>query len=327
MPQSQQPPYQQQMPLTLPPNATTAQQRAAQHLHQNYGHRAAASINAIQGGGPSSQQQQQQQMAQQQAQMRAQQQQNGQGMTMQQQQHMMAQRQNQAMMQAGRGMQQPGNGAGINGSGMTETQYRQVMAQNMAQQMQQANGRNGVGNAQTDGAGDEVESLNVIKRFNSAGDEISMGRIEIDGLIRSKIESMGTSMEGGGLMLPLHKASTPSKRQRKVKKSAAMMQTDGPDDSDDKEGVKDEEFDEDAINSDLDDPDDGLNDEEDEDEGMGHIMLCMYDKVQRVKNKWYVSLSLVLTVPELERWGLMVLQEVRDERRRAHGQWPRIRVP
>jgi hypothetical protein len=56
--------------------------------------------------------------------------------------------------------------------------------------------------------------------------------------------------------------------------------------------VKPEELDEDAINSDLDDPDEGLNDEEDEDEGMGHIMLCMYDKVQRVKNKWYVPLSL-----------------------------------
>jgi transcription initiation factor TFIIA large subunit len=50
--------------------------------------------------------------------------------------------------------------------------------------------------------------------------------------------------------------------------------------------VKDEELDEDAINSDLDDPDDGLNDEEDDEDSMGHIMLCMYDKVQRVKNKW-----------------------------------------
>ena len=59
---------------------------------------------------------------------------------------------------------------------------------------------------------------------------------------------------------------------------------DGGDDDD----VKNEELDEDAINSDLDDPDEGLNDEEDEDEGMGHIMLCMYDKVQRVKNKWFV---------------------------------------
>ena len=29
-------------------------------------------------------------------------------------------------------------------------------------------------------------------------------------------------------------------------------------------------------------------DDEDDDESMGHMMLCMYDKVQRVKNKWYV---------------------------------------
>ena len=75
-----------------------------------------------------------------------------------------------------------------------------------------------------------------------------------------------------------------------------MAQTDGGDSDD----VKEEELDEDAINSDLDDPDDGLNDEEEEDEGMGHIMLCMYDKVQRVKNKWYVIfpfLSFSLSVP------------------------------
>jgi transcription initiation factor TFIIA large subunit len=61
------------------------------------------------------------------------------------------------------------------------------------------------------------------------------------------------------------------------------------DDDDDKSNVlKEEDLDEDAINSDLDDPDEGLNDEEDDDEAMGHIMLCMYDKVQRVKNKWFV---------------------------------------
>jgi transcription initiation factor TFIIA large subunit len=89
-------------------------------------------------------------------------------------------------------------------------------------------------------------------------------------------------------MLPLKQASTTQKRRRKVARAqgAGNAQHDGPG-SDDEDGVKDEEFDEDAINSDLDDPDDGLNDEEDEDEGLGHIMLCMYDKVQRVKNKWY----------------------------------------
>jgi transcription initiation factor TFIIA large subunit len=43
----------------------------------------------------------------------------------------------------------------------------------------------------------------------------------------------------------------------------------------------------DQINSDLDDSEDELNSggEEEDDEG-GMIMLCLYDKVQRVKNKW-----------------------------------------
>lgn len=189
------------------------------------------------------------------------------------------------------------------------------MAQQMADQARR--NQNGVGGAQTDGAGEEeVESYNVIKQFNSAGEEISMGRIDIDGLIRSKIEAMGTSMEGGGLMLPL--ASASSSRSRKAKaslarskgkgKGKASEQTDGPDDEDDKNGVKDEVVDEDAINSELDDPDDGLNEEDEEDEGMGHIMLCMYDKVQRVKNKWYVAPFFLLSLSwdwlgeEWRRW-------------------------
>lgn len=275
------------IPLALPANASQAQQRAAQHLHQNYGPRAAASINAIHGpSGPPNPNPQT--MAQQQGQQQQRNvQQNGppQGMSMSQmqahQQQVMA-NQNQAMQRQMQQQQQQGNRPN-----MSPEQYRQVMAQNAANRLQQANGQNGVGGAQTDGAGDEIESFGVIKSINSSGEEV-MGRIEIDGLIRSKIEAMGTSMEGGGLMLPLQQASTASKRQRKVKKSAAMQQTDGPDDDDDKDGLKDEELDEDAINSDLDDPDDGLNDEEDDDESMGHIMLCMYDKVQRVKNKWYV---------------------------------------
>lgn len=271
-------PQQYQVPPVLP-NATTAQQRAAAHLHQSYGPRAAASINAIQSGG----QQQQPQNGQQ-------------GMpTLEQMQRV---RQMQAMQQqhqqqaASQGMTLP-QGQSMpnmqNRPQMTQEQYRSMMAANAARQMQAtANGQTGVGGAQTDGAGDEVESVGVIKRFDANGEEIAMGRVEIDGMIRQKIEAMGSAMEGGGLMLPLHKASTSAKRSRKVKRSAqGMAQADGgDDDEDDKDGIKDEELDEDAINSDLDDPDDGLNEEEDEDEGMGHIMLCMYDKVQRVKNKW-----------------------------------------
>lgn len=166
-----------------------------------------------------------------------------------------------------------------------------------AQAQQRIQSQNGVNGAQIDGARDEAmgESVGVIKRYNARGEEEPMGRIEVDHMIRNKIESMGQSMEGGGLMLPLHnkKSTTRNKRQRKpyLTSSGPVPQLDGPDDDDDEEDdkanvLKHEELDEDAINSDLDDPDDGLNDEEDDDEGMGHIMLCMYDKVQRVKNKW-----------------------------------------
>lgn len=54
-----------------------------------------------------------------------------------------------------------------------------------------------------------------------------------------------------------------------------LLQTDGADDQSD------------DINSDLDDSEDDINSagEEDDDDG-GMIMLCLYDKVQRVKNKW-----------------------------------------
>lgn len=262
-----QPPSYSHPALTMP-NATTAQQRAAQHLQNNYGQRAAASINAIQGSAqqPPGAAQQIHQMQQ------------------QQQMHQM-QQQNAQIMQQQRGQLPPGQRPQ-----MTAEEYKRFMAAQTAKQMQQGqNGQNGYNPSQTDGAGDEMEDAStLVKQIGPNGEE-TIGRVEIDHLIRDKIAAMGSQMEGGGLMLPLSelKKSKPAKgkRQRKVKTTGAQ-QTDGGDSDDD--GVKDEELDEDAINSDLDDPDDGLNDEEDEDEGMGHIMLCMYDKVQRVKNKWYV---------------------------------------
>ncbi|KAF7938427.1 uncharacterized protein EAE98_000765 [Botrytis deweyae] len=334
-PMSQAPP---QGPLMTMPNATPAQQRAAQNLHASYGHRAAASIQSIQGGG-APQQQPMSQMSPQQHQ------------AMQQQQHLQmqsVQQQQQQQQRPGSGVppqaqpQQPQGqpqGSPSQQSQQAAAAYRQSVAAQQAQQLQQLqqqrafqngqapqnpqnpqnppNGQNGqnpqapqaqqnpqggVGGAQTDGAGDETdESIGVIKQFDSQGNEIAMGRIEIDNLIRSKIESMGKAMEGGGLMLPLKEANKiPStKRQRKTL-PGSLPQTDGLGSDDDDEKVKDE-LDEDAINSDLDDPDDGLNDDDDDDESMGHIMLCMYDKVQRVKNKWKcVMKDGVLTVNNKE---------------------------
>ncbi len=49
---------------------------------------------------------------------------------------------------------------------------------------------------------------------------------------------------------------------------------------------KEEEKDEDAINSDLDDPEEEGDPNGEDEEGLNQIMLCMYDKVQRTKNKW-----------------------------------------
>ena len=81
--------------------------------------------------------------------------------------------------------------------------------------------------------------------------------------------------------------------------STKISQVDGAgddeDDEDDKAGIKDELFDDDddenAINSDLDDPDDALPEEEQEEGRPSQIMLCTYDKVARVKNKWKCTLK------------------------------------
>lgn len=140
--------------------------------------------------------------------------------------------------------------------------------------------QNGVNQAQTDGAGDEPVAY---LQLPSADGGYDLGRVEIDDLIRRRIESTGRTMEGGGLMLPLkeHKPDGSRKKRRIASGSgveSSIAQTDGVDSDDD--------ADEDAINSDLDDPEDGLNDDDDDEDDKANVMLCMYDKVQRVKNKW-----------------------------------------
>ncbi|KAL8780310.1 MAG: hypothetical protein Q9213_006534 [Squamulea squamosa] len=183
---------------------------------------------------------------------------------------------------------------------MTE-QHRQYMEQQhqrrqQLQQMQQPQQRPQVhtapvSSAQTDGVG-EWDSLITQRRAAALADPDSVYTADLT--IRQQLEESSRAMEGGGLMLPLSEQSIrlPAQKQnsnsnRRVKAS----QFDGTNDSDeDAKGVKredlDDEEDEDAINSDLDDPDDDVVEEEGEDSNQGQIMLCTYDKVQRVKNKW-----------------------------------------
>lgn len=127
---------------------------------------------------------------------------------------------------------------------------------------------------QTDGADDSLAE-GVLMGQNTAGEMVEMGRMDIDKMMHEQILAKAKALEGGGFMVPLEEALKHPSKARKVKKTG-LPQVDGGDDDDG----------EDAINSDLDDTDDDREDSEVDDEGLSHIMLCMYDKVQRVRNKW-----------------------------------------
>ena len=186
-----------------------------------------------------------------------------------------------------------------------ELKRRQLQYQNLQQAQQQ---RPVVGNAQTDG-GNDWDDLVAQRRLAAA--EASNRVHEADMTIREQVEQMNRSMEGGGLMLPLSEQSRQplTKRRQIIAKSSNAVvgtpsinrelkasQVDGADDNDDdKTAIKDELFDDDddddAINSDLDDPDDNVIEEEPEEGRASQIMLCTYDKVARVKNKWKCTLK------------------------------------
>ncbi|CAN8101107.1 unnamed protein product [Discula destructiva] len=257
------------------PSGNVAAQRAMNQLQNQYGARAAASISAIQGYGGGGQTGQAQrplptgpqgpgqappsQGANAQAQYAQQ---------LRQQQQMMAQQRGAAAAAAAQ--QHPG-------------QQRTSPAQpNPSQQNNSA--QNGFQQSQVDGATDEAEFEGVLMRQNDKGETSEMGRMDIDRMLHQQMASKAKAMEGGGLMLPL-KEATKSKSLARKSGSSGPSGFDGGADSDSKR----EEEDDETINSDLDDPNDPQ--DEDDDDEIDQIMLCMYDKVQRVKNKWKCTLK------------------------------------
>ncbi|KIW88269.1 uncharacterized protein Z519_11380 [Cladophialophora bantiana CBS 173.52] len=118
---------------------------------------------------------------------------------------------------------------------------------------------------------------------------------EGDGLMRAHFQTKQQELEGGGLLMALDERNTPNRAMARNLKTLfasegstnntsigrAQGDATGDDDGDD---------DEDAINSDLDDPDD-LAANEENGENTDQVMLCTYDKVQRVKNKWKCTLK------------------------------------
>lgn len=144
-----------------------------------------------------------------------------------------------------------------------------------------------VSNSQTDGAVCDALldwKAEVARRREAA--ERDGG--ENDRVLRDHIKERMLQFEGGGLMVPLDERK-PQPKSGIVSagpSTTPRAQFDGPGGDDTKE-----EDDEDAINSDLDDPDDLVAQDEDDDDAVGQVMLCTYDKVQRVKNKWKCTLK------------------------------------
>ncbi|RWA06375.1 hypothetical protein EKO27_g8733 [Xylaria grammica] len=239
-----------QIPQAIPqgdPN-NIAQQRVIAQLQNQYGDRAAASINKLR-------------------------EQPGAGVAQPQNQQRMA---NPSIPQGYPGQYQNN----------PQQPYRPNVPHNPAAQQQRIPMPNGQRppNSQLDGAGEDGGHVGILVQQSRDGQATEMGRVEIDSLLHAQIAARGKAMEGGGLMLPLKRANKGKAVARpKSDTDAGPSRFDGPDD--DIKDEDDDEDDEDAINSDLDDPDDNVEENEDDEEN-GQIMLCMYDKVQRVKNKW-----------------------------------------
>lgn len=189
-----------------------------------------------------------------------------------------------------------------------QQQQQYQMPNGQAQQIKQEPGyppmnQPFLGNAQTDGAGDALSDwkAEVARRREAAQREPGQN----DRVLREHLRQRMLDMEGGGLLAPLEdrqQKSSSSTTRKLVANLAApdaessssvsisqvprAQQFDGP--GGDDERVEDNE---DAINSDLDDPEDHEAEENDAEDAVGQVMLCTYDKVQRVKNKWKCTLK------------------------------------
>lgn len=184
-------------------------------------------------------------------------------------------------------------------------EQKRQQQQRQYQSLQQAQQRPTVNGTQMDGTND-WNAMVTQRRADALTDPV-----QTELTLRQRVQQMSLGMEGGGLMLPLseqpnypcfekHKATQPKDETSSGMSLAAFQlttaklpQCDGPNDSDD-DNIKDDpdlEDDADAINSDLDDPEEDIVDDGEEESQKGQIMLCTYDKVQRVKNKWKCTLK------------------------------------
>jgi transcription initiation factor TFIIA large subunit len=170
-------------------------------------------------------------------------------------------------------------------------QQRPPQQQQMPQQRPPPQGH--IYTSQTDGTGDAMADWEALKAARAAD---AVERMSADDSMRARIDAMAMRQDSG-LMIPLDSMPKGKKRRAAVRvlqaeDAEASSRAPGParfDAADD--DVEPKEDPEDAINSDLDDSEDELNDGDNSDDDMVDYMLCTYDKVQRVKNKWKCTLK------------------------------------
>ncbi|KAF2205307.1 transcription factor IIA, alpha/beta subunit [Delitschia confertaspora ATCC 74209] len=194
------------------------------------------------------------------------------------------------------GMQNTGHHGGQMPQQRMQVPGQPQQGQPPQQQMQRPAG---VYTPQTDGADEAMEDWKALMAAKAAeGDNGPNGRIAADRLMRAQIDALAMRLDSG-LMVPLEEM--PKGKRRKAAMTVLQEQGctsavgtstvpgiasyDGAEDDEDKKTD-----DEDAINSELDDPDD-LDNNDDDDDDLLDYMLCTYDKVQRVKNKWKCTLK------------------------------------
>lgn len=146
--------------------------------------------------------------------------------------------------------------------------------------------------SQTDGPDDALADWEAFKAARAAS---AVERMAADDFMRARVDAMAMRQDSG-LMVPLDSMPKGKKRKAAVRvlraeDAAASTSVPPPARFDGDDDVKLEEDPDDAINSDLDDSEDELNDGDNSDDDMVDYMLCTYDKVQRVKNKWKCTLK------------------------------------
>lgn len=155
-------------------------------------------------------------------------------------------------------------------------------AQQRMQQLQKPHPNQQIPQHHMDGATDTASEDAPVGILLKNGAEL--GRVEVDRMLHKQLLANAKSMEGGGLMVTLREVPKGTTKAKMAEMGLSTKET--PIARGQFDGNMDEdEEDEDAINSDLDDSDDNSGSDDEDDEG-NNVILCVYDKVQRVKNKW-----------------------------------------